>query len=78
MITSSKRIENGLLWSSIFSISTLPLGFCSYKFLLPKLNFDDNSKRILNEEIMKMLFTTSALIGFLYGFNTKRTLLSYL
>ena len=77
MITSSKRVENGLLWSSIFSLSTLPLSFCSYKFLIPKLNFDDNSKRILNEEIIKMLFTTSAIIGFLYGFNTKRRLLTY-
>jgi len=76
MITPSKRVENGLLWSSVFTISTIPLGLCSYKFLLPKLNVQDNEKKILNEQILKLLLTSSALIGFLYGFNTKRRLLN--
>ena len=45
MITPTKRVENGLLWSSIFALSTMPLGFCSYKFLIPKLNIGDDGRK---------------------------------
>ena len=75
IITPSKRVENGLMWSSVFTLSTLPLSLCSYKFLLPKLTINDNEKKIVNEQIIKILLTSAAFIGFLYGFNTKKRLL---
>ena len=71
-LLNSNKLENGLVWSSIFTVSTMPVGYIANSLILPRFKLSLENKDILGEQVLKLLFGTSAIIGFLYGFNTTR------
>jgi len=72
---NAKKLENGMVWCSIFTITTLPVGLIANKLINTRLNLYPNDKEILKEQIFKMLLGISGLIGFIYGYNKSRRLL---
>ena len=73
---NAKKLENGMVWSSIFTITTLPVGLIANKLIHNRLNLYPNDKEILKEQILKILIGVSACIGFIYGYNKSRLLLN--
>ncbi len=69
-----KKIENGILWSGIFGLSTLPIYYYIDKRLIPKISDEFVFKEIASNEALKFLLGMSTLLGFLYGYNTQRRL----
>tara|TARA_B100001027_G_C16152137_1_gene278657 strand:- start:324 stop:581 length:258 start_codon:yes stop_codon:yes gene_type:complete len=77
IIKLTDKTYNGLLWGTFFTITTVPLQLgIHYKFI-KKLNTDDNFKYKLSKETFKLLFLTSSLTGFVYGYNTSKKLTHY-
>ena len=74
ILPSKSRLEAGIMWSSFFTVSTLPLAITINSFLLPKLRLSNSENDILKEQVIKILFTSAASMGFLYGFYNKNKL----
>ena len=72
---NAKKLENGMVWCSIFTLATLPVGLIANKLILPRLNLYPNNKEILKEQILKILLGMSGGIGFIYGYNKSHRLL---
>ena len=70
----TEKTYNGLLWGTLFGITTIPLQFGIYHKLIKKLNTNNEFKYKLNKETFKLLFLTSSLLGFIYGYNTSKRL----
>jgi hypothetical protein len=69
-----QKMENGIIWGGLFGLSVLPIQFGVSKFLIPKLEFKEESKNLITEQSFKLLLSTFTVIGFIYGYNTKRRL----
>lgn len=76
-IQMTEKTYNGLLWGTLFGITTIPLQFGIYHKLIKKLNTNNEFKYKLNKETFKLLFLTSSLLGFMYGYNTSRRIANY-
>ena len=74
----SEKTHNGLLWGTIFGITTIPLQLGIHHTFIKKLNTNEEFKYKLNKETFKLIFITSSFIGFIYGYNTSRRLTNYL
>ena len=68
-LLNSKKLENGMIWSSVFAITTIPIGFIANTLILPRLNLYPNDREIFKDQILKMLLSTSAVLGFIYGYH---------
>ena len=76
-IKLTENVHNGLLWGTLFGISIIPLQFGINQTFIKKLNTNQEFKRQIKNETFKLLFFTSSLIGFVYGYNTSRRLTNY-
>ena len=74
----TEKTHNGILWGTLFGITMIPIQFGIHHKLIKKLNTNEEFKYKLSKETFKLLFMTSSLIGFLYGYNTSRKLTNYL
>ena len=72
----TEKTHNGLLWGFIWNYNnTIQLGI-HYTFI-KKLNLNEEFKYKLSKETFKLLFLTSSLVGFVYGYNTSKRLTRY-
>ena len=76
-IKLTENVHNGLLWGTLFGISIIPLQYGINQTFIKKLNTNQEFKRQIKNETFKLLFFTSSLIGFVYGYNTSRRLTNY-
>ena len=76
LLPAKTRLESGIIWGGLFTMSTIPLCISINSFLLPKLKLSNSDNDILKEQVIKILFISSAFFGFLYGFNSKKLLLN--
>ena len=51
-LLNSKKLENGMIWSSVFAITTIPIGFIANTLILPRLNLYPNDREIFKEPIV--------------------------
>ena len=76
-IQITEKTQNGLLWGTLFGITTIPLQFGIYHKFIKKLNTNNEFKYNVNKETFKLLFLTSSLLGFIYGYNTSKKFTQY-
>jgi hypothetical protein len=76
-IKLTENVHNGLLWGTLFGISIIPLQYGINQTFIKKLNTNQEFKQQIKNETFKLLFFTSSLIGFVYGYNTSRRLTNY-
>ena len=76
-IQMTEKTQNGLLWSTLFGITTIPLQLGIHYNFIKKLNTNEEFKYKLSKETFKLLFLTSSFVGFVYGYNTSRRFTNY-
>ena len=50
-----KKIENGILWSGVFGLSTLPVYYYVDRHFIPKLSDEYVFKQLASSESLKLL-----------------------
>lgn len=73
-IFNKAKLENGIVWSGFFGMATIPIYFCTDKWLFPTLKLEKTTKKLISQETFKLLLSISTFIGFIYGYNTQRRL----
>ena len=65
---NTRKIQNGILWGTTFSVVSLPFYLIMNNFLIKKINVSNKFKKEIRDQLFLMLIQSSIIFGFLYGY----------